>query len=440
MAMQTFPETAQAFYALRDDRTDQCTATMAAGRAYQRVHVVVIVDPARARTRSGEVLLAATAALLARWCRRVTIVAPASPVVARALATMRDADPFGHFVVTEAVPAERDLVLHLGGSGAAEDVRINGSGWMAQIAPADHIQPSLPDAVHPLGAVAAACLGVGEVFRRAVGLPPLALARTLDLFTLAWTDTLVPEQTPTADIGAVLLAGAGAVGSCFAYVIGICGFTGRFVVIDFDDVKVENFNRSPLCGRGTHNLSKARAVADTLNAAGSSAVPYVGDWNAFVHQKQLAFWRKSVWVPVANERGVRLAIQRNLPPVAIHASTGVNWSVNFGRHIPGTDDCLLCRFPVDAVHPNALSCATSALPQASGEKVDAALPFASLLAGTFIAAAFARRGVATPPATDMNFALFDFFEQNFSIRTQLRSPLRGCDCVEHLPASRVVNG
>jgi len=437
--MQAFPETAAAFYALRDDRTDRCVETFADGRAYQRKHIAVVIDPVRATTIAGRVLLFAVTALLARWCRIVTLVAAPSESIDRALAAMHDADPFGQFSKARSIPVDADFVLHIGGRGDADAIAIDGSGWIARVAPANAAQTPLKDAPHPLGALAAACLGVAELFRRSVGFEPLVQVRMLDLLNLGWTDTPGDAPDPTRDIGNVLLIGAGAVGSGVAYAVALCDLIGRFTVIDYDRIKIENFNRSPLCARSTHNMLKADAVVDALVASGSLAVPFHGSWDDFVRSGQLGAHRAAVWVPVANEGGVRSAVQRNFPPVAVHGSTSVNWSVNYGRHVPDIDDCFLCRFPTQAASESALACATSALPTSEGVTVDAALPFASVFASVFVAAELARRTLPSYGAAQPNFAKVDFYPAGFSIETQRRAPLSSCDCRTQLALSQLVN-
>jgi hypothetical protein len=67
------------------------------------------------------------------------------------------------------------------------------------------------------------------------------------------------------------------------------------------------------------------------------------------------------------------------------------------------------------------------------------LPFASLLAGVYIAAELARRTVSDYAAAQPNFAGFDFYPAGFSLETQQRTPLSSCDCPSQLALSRLVN-
>jgi hypothetical protein len=58
-------------------------------------------------------------------------------------------------------------------------------------------------------------------------------------------------------------------------------------------------------------------------------------WDAFARRKGRRFFDYDVWLPLANEFGVRHALQHSVPPLMIHASTTANWGVNHGRHLPG---------------------------------------------------------------------------------------------------------
>ncbi len=51
--MERFPETAEEFYARRDDRTNRCTN----GRDYQMAHSIVTMDANLAETFTGQVML-----------------------------------------------------------------------------------------------------------------------------------------------------------------------------------------------------------------------------------------------------------------------------------------------------------------------------------------------------------------------------------------------
>jgi hypothetical protein len=76
------------------------------------------------------------------------------------------------------------------------------------------------DSYNRLGAVAAACLGVAQLFKIALGMPADLWLREgiFDLSRLEWLTEPRPLPWPTsADIGRALMVGAGSVGSAAAY-------------------------------------------------------------------------------------------------------------------------------------------------------------------------------------------------------------------------------
>lgn len=61
----SIPKSADAFYALRDERTNRCTES----RSYQEVTCVLNLSPSLAEARAAQVTFLAAANLLSRWCR-----------------------------------------------------------------------------------------------------------------------------------------------------------------------------------------------------------------------------------------------------------------------------------------------------------------------------------------------------------------------------------
>jgi hypothetical protein len=119
-------------------------------------------------------------------------------------------------------------------------------------------------------------------------------------------------------------------------------------------------------------------------------------------------------------------MQSNLPPLMIHASTGADWGVYHGRHIPGRDDCLADRFP-DDVPVDAMACSTAPIPTQQGS-VDAALPFASLFAGLLVVADLVRSNISGYPQVE-NYANVDWHGQ-VVVQKANRLPRPGCACIQ----------
>jgi ThiF family len=441
--MTYFPESAEEFYALRDDRTNQCSGV---DRVYQRVPSVVCLSPDAACTTSGQVMFAAATNLMSRWCRDVTLILPrvdilpilelgAGDLGEIVLSQMHDADPFGSFQITQNPKSSLNALL-IGDDAykltAPTKVFISASGWLAGFSYRQPIE--LPDTTDEnyLGAVAAACLGVAQIFKVATGASTDRWFRqgVFDLFGMKWADDEELTSAPwpsDLNVGKILMVGAGSVGSAAAYCMRLAQFAGRLTVLDKDDVKVENFNRSPIFGRQTFGLPKVEAIVQFLKGSRLSADPVESWWNDFVQAHNRESFDFDIWLPLANEFGVRSAMQHNVPPLMIHASTSSNWAVNHGRHVPGRDDCLIDRFRAQ-VAADDLGCATGQV-VVQGVSIDAALPFSSMFAGVLVASDIARAQLPEYPHVP-NFAFLDWHGAFEIIQSWDKKPQIGCICTE----------
>jgi hypothetical protein len=438
MTMPDFPTTAADFYRLRDDRTNRCPDA----RDYQTVSVAVTADQDLVATRQGQVMLMVACNLLSRWCRRVILDIPNAALHPSfgfgpgylgdfVLGQMRDADPFGSFGIDAGRIGAADLLLSIGiGAPPTPQQRavyISANDWLAAVG-LEPVQclPATSDG-NVLGAIAACCLGVGQLFKLATCLPDERLIRdgVFDLFTLDWSQSQETRHPGDLHAGRILMVGAGSVGSSAAYCMRMAGFRGEFDIVDHDTVKVENFNRSPIFGRVSFGTNKAVAISNFLSGTPLKPNPCPMKWNNFLRQCERASMPCDLWLPLANEDGVRNSIQSNVPPLMIHASTGADWAVYHGRHIPGRDDCLADRFP-EGVQAGALACSTSPIPTPQGS-VDAALPFASLFAGLLVAADIARSSMTGYPQVE-NYANVDWHGK-VVVQKANRLPRPGCACL-----------
>ena len=434
-----FPTAASVFYALRDDRTNFCTPL----RRYQDATCILYLSSAVAEMRDAQVAFVVAANLLSRWCRRVTLIAPraalypglgstSDDVVETALKQMSDADPFGSFnAQVSPLRSQHDIALCIGDDvpdlPVACPVFVNSFGWLAGIS---QRRPSLVPRTENrncVGAIAAACLGVAQVFKMALGLPVDNLLRdgVFDVFGLDWTNVLNAGPSPETDVGRLLMVGAGSVGSSAVYCMKLAGVTGDVTIVDKDVIKVGNFNRSPIFGRRNFGLSKSEATAIHLTESGLRATVRTAWWNEYIEQLDRQTLQADVWLPLANEFGVRSSMQNNVPPVMVHASTTANWGVNHARHLPGIDDCLSDRFPSE-VSDGELACATGEA-VVEDERIDAALPFCSLFAGLLVTAELLRLQLPDYPQVP-NFALLDWYGSLDTIQKWNMVPRPGCIC------------
>jgi hypothetical protein len=164
---------------------------------------------------------------------------------------------------------------------------------------------------------------------------------------------------------------------------------GTVQLVDFDQVELVNLNRSPLftASHAIKGTSKVEAAAEFLTDH-MGVRQFKSDYNAFTATDPET---ADVVLPLANERNVRRSIQHDRPPLMVHASTGQS-DVFVRRNIRLKEPCLLCHFPPETAETDA-SCATGKAPAGDENKddgPDAAFPFASFLAGCFVAGELAK--------------------------------------------------
>lgn len=441
--MSDFPKDSDEFYRLRDDRTNRYVAD----RVYQTTRCVVSIDESFASTFTGQISLIATCNLLSRWCRNVFVVAP-SVISHKSLETptqllrdiileqMSDADPFGDFVVAEEVgDFSPEAQIHIGSNPrplAPNQVSVSASGWYAAISRSSAITLNPDRDENCIGAIAAACFGVAETFKNAIGYSDDlritdGIFNMFDLKRAEQQDQQGTDDWPTKplDVGRVLMVGAGSVGSAASYVLRHLPVEMDLTIVDHDVVKIENFNRSPIFGKSNFLSNKATATAGFLKGSSIHASSYEGTWDTFVRERGSLMNSFDIWLPLANEQNVRWSMQNNVPPLMVHASTTQNWGANYGRHIPTNEDCLADRFPGDSID-DFLDCSTSEVPVEKAV-IDAALPFLSIFAGALIAADLVRIGLKNYPQIP-NFALVDFGGPLEGIQLLSRKSAANCLC------------
>jgi len=228
-----------------------------------------------------------------------------------------------------------------------------------------------------------------------------------------------------SDIGRVLLIGAGAVGASIAYLLPLLNLNfSDLCIINPDQVDYSNLNRVPLFFIEHIGVPKSEVVHNYLCAA---SVPsrYIGKWFNDVIGPELSLQNFDVVIPVANEHGVRAAVQANYPPVMIHGSTGSQWDAYAGRHIPLVDDCLVCRFPQPAAAPRCAQGVLKEQESAGAAPLTGALPFLSLAAGVLALADLVKLVIPGDPP-NANTTILSFKSANLRPMIFDRVPRANC--------------
>lgn len=420
------------FYRERDDRTARGVGDIS---PHARRPVEIYVDPEAVADVTVQRVTLVAANLTARWARRVRVVlaadAPLAPILsrdgagtlgARVAHEMRAADPFGEFVVaavgrTPEEDAGTPLRLFVGpwvrgGHLGADDYQVDAAWWTAFGRRGDpHGEaPKIAGRSEATAAAAglAGALGAADLFKRAVGHLPARWMQTFAWDTwagslttgpAAWSTVVARRVPERLDLGHTLLAGVGAIGSAFAYLADLMPLEGAITLFDRDAIEITNLNRSPLFTvlHALDEPEKTVAVAAYLAGRGLAAKPQTGQWREYA--STLAEQSFDVWISLTNEDGAWAEVPFQLPPVVLHGTTTSGWGFGAGRHVPGREDCTLCRMPRPAAEfrgPCAEGEIAPAAPDSRGP-IRASLPFLSTAAAALVLGSYLQ--LATGPDT-----------------------------------------
>lgn len=362
--------------------------------------VVVALGP-DACCVAGHALALCLVNQLARAHRRIVVVGETD-------APLQCPSPFGHESVAEAtvglarainpfieatsatldsVSTGEDLILGIGQVESAH-LCLGADGFLATLGPQARI---FDRSASVWGALLAACLGASVAFHQATGRDRSVPHGVFSLWELGAPNGRDGPADPGAlDVGRVLQVGAGAVGCAVNFAAALAGLRGEWTIVDGDAIDVSNLNRQALFVAADTDwpigpaAGKSPTVARRLIAATDATVDHSPRWYGI--DKCVVNESYDLVLGLANDGGVRGALQARQPTVLLHATTSDRWQAQVHRHIAGHDDCIDCRIPPA---PGRMRCSTGDV-AVQGQRVDAALPFLSMTAGVLLAAQLAR--------------------------------------------------
>jgi hypothetical protein len=225
-----------------------------------------------------------------------------------------------------------------GGEPTAARVTVSAEGWNLSIDGAD---PASVGA-NPLAAMAAAALGIGELFRALFAdlLPhgrrePSPFA--INLLTLADASS-APAVPDSVDLGTVHLAGCGAIGQAFVAALRELPVTGTLVVVDHDDLDEGNLQRYVLSASADVNTAKPALIARALAGHGLAVETVEGRWG---EDERTGPGQQTVVSALDSKQG-RIELQAGLPKEIFNAWTQPE-DIGVSRHQAfGSDPCLAC--------------------------------------------------------------------------------------------------
>jgi hypothetical protein len=447
--------TADAFYAERDDRTVRLVGSLV---EYVTRPVEIHVDPVAAENATVQRIALVAANLTARWARRVRVVMPVEARLHETLRRdgletlgerieweMRMADPF--FDASPAVASMAPLRLFVGPWCAGmpcvdgDDFQVHAVAWTALGARlgVDGRHSAIGDEATVAAAALAGALGAGDLFKRAVGHEPWTWIKTfawdtwsseLVLGTHAWESAVTRRVPDTLDMGRLLLAGVGAIGSALVYCMDMMRLTGQLTLFDRDAVDGTNLNRSPLFTVLDAFEAASKTVAAKrwmVGRPGFCVLSVDGIWRD--HAGAFGAAPFDTWISLTNEDAAWANVPFQLPPVVLHGTTTSGWGLGAGRHIPRVEDCTMCRMPRPEAEFRGPCAMGELLPrraeQGAGAPV-ASLPFLSTASAALVMAMLMQLDSGSDAMGLPNQVLVDLAAGLPAVVTLQRGPTEGC--------------
>lgn len=423
----TFSLARDDWYLKRDDRTRRVTET----QRFENFKAEIVLGDEFADDFQCQIMLWLMANTLARWCRHITFQIPPKIVsllnfskgenfidsIQKALLQI---DPYLNLDFNH-VDDRADEVCVIGsqdGLFSKKAIWVDCDGWIAGMGLYPRKEYSRqPNDRNILGASFAACLGCSELFRRANGKKPLQ-DQELWYSLIDFKKSSCKNELNNAsyrdywEFGHVHQPGCGAVGSSLDYLLALTDWSGSIDLIDSDIIDYSNCNRSLAftAYQASEEAPKVEICSDTLGINPKIRCrKFPSDYSDYIKESNFFNPPPDLILCLANQGTIWTDIQHNLPPVVLHATTTPNWAVNFGRHIPKKEWCILCRFFDEAKHLHRFvpACGKGVVVGEGAEPILGALPFLSPMAAILILAEMAKMALPDYPLTP-NFLEFSF--------------------------------
>jgi molybdopterin/thiamine biosynthesis adenylyltransferase len=188
-------------------------------------------------------------------------------------------------LATQPDHASYDAILSVGSNASASPnwTVINSNGWLARISSGSVDISADTDQYNPVAALAAACLGVTEVFKRLIGLiasrGKLLGSLTFSLYSYKVGDLDPGPPLPPVIDADLLLSGVGAIGNGIIFLLSQLPLTGRVRVVDYQQYGPENIGTCLLIGE--LELEKDKALFAEAYLGSRLATGYVEDIQVF---------------------------------------------------------------------------------------------------------------------------------------------------------------
>lgn len=447
----TFPLNKDEWYLKRDDRTRRISEA----EGFENFRVGIIVSSEIANDFQCQVMTWIILNILARWCRFITVQIPKGVVSCLNFSKGNDfknsireillqIDPFINLDFDSVKEKNVNAVCIIGKQeveSSKKSIWIDCDGWLAGMGrfPRNNCSDRA-ESRNILGSSYAACLGCSELFRRAIG---KEMMQEQEQWYSLWDfkKSINKNELQNApfinewEFGHIHQPGCGAVGSSFDYFLALTEWSGSIDLVDYDHVGYSNCNRalSFTAYQAVKGVEKIEVCSDILKLnTRIQSRKFRSDYSEFINQRNFFKPPPDLILCFANQGTIWSDIQNNFPPVVFHATTNVNWGVNFGRHIPKKEWCILCRFSEESqsLHKFAPKCGKGSVVEKKGEQpILGVLPFLSPMSAILVLAEMAKMASSSYPI-NANFVEFSLKRSIASFLPSIGSIKEDCICKE----------
>lgn len=242
-------------------------------------------------------------------------------------------------------------------------VTVSADGWNARVDPheARQEQPTIP-----LAALAAAALGISEIFRMVFAQALGERGRRgrqpggFNLITNSKPSDVTPVSASAPDLPEAYLVGAGAVGQACLLALRASGVPASLTVVDPQRVELSNLQRYVLATDGDVGAAKADLALSATENTAITVIPIPTAWGA---DRRSGPDAARVALTALDSAADRISVAAGLPWRVYNAWTqpaDVGWS----RHEQfGVEPCLACLYYPDRPRPNEHELIATALRQ-----------------------------------------------------------------------------
>lgn len=416
--MKEFPYEKDTWHKLLDDRPGRIEGINTHHIRSSKIGIIASLNDID--SLEVQIMLTVAIKIISRWCSNIVIKLPdkiSCQIKSIRRKSLREylsdeidsVDPYSNFRFVDEFEYETvDCALIVGNSTLNLDknvIHINSTGWLAYYSFGscnEKVVERKKD--NPIGAIFSACIGVSAIYSYVLRKEITAFKRWYSVFDMS--TSILAQNLPNpifntdTDIGRIYQVGCGAVGSSFIEYLSMTNWTGTIHLIDYDHIDIHNICSSQIfsADNAIKKIKKVQRCSEVLVNSGFNPIPYnsPGGYDDFIKEELNIKYSPDIILCLANEKNIWSTIQENYPPLVFHATTTSNWGINYGRHKPIEEWCIMCRFHKDIKHEYTPKCSNSLVDiTPDGEEIHGVLPFLSPTSALMILAGIARLHVET---------------------------------------------